>query len=58
MKLKESRSVTCLELEIECSTSATQEVFVEWETAPLETVPLTDELMQTKVLKDTRNFGT
>ena len=34
------------------------EVFVESETAPLETVPLTEELMQTKVLKGARDFGT
>ena len=42
-ELKESRSATCLELEIACCTSATQdcEVFVESETAPSETVPLT-----------------
>ena len=42
-ELKESRSATCLELWIEYSTSATQncEVFVK-----LETVPLTEELMQ------------
>ena len=40
-ELKESKSATCLELEIECCTSATQdcEVFVESETAPLETIP-------------------
>ena len=46
-ELKESRSVTCLELETECCTSATPdcEVFVESETSPLETVPLTEELM-------------
>ena len=37
-ELKESRSTTCIELEIECCTSATQdcEVFFESETAPLE----------------------
>ena len=59
-ELKESRSATCLELEIECCRSATQdcEVFVESETAPLETVPLTEELMQTGVLKGARDFGT
>ena len=40
---KESRSTTCLELEIECYTSVTQDckVFVEPETAPLGAVPLT-----------------
>ena len=39
-ELKESRSTTCLELEIACCTSLTQdcEVFVELETAPSETV--------------------
>ena len=44
-ELKESRSVTCLELEIGCCTSATQdcEVFAESETAPSEAVPLTEE---------------
>ena len=59
-ELKEARSVTCLELEIECCTSTTLdcEVFVESETATLETVPLTDELMQTEVRKGTRDFGT
>ena len=58
-KLKELRSATCLELKIECCTSATQdcEVFVESETAPLETVPLTEELLQTEVLKGARDFG-
>ena len=42
-ELKESRSTTCLELEIGCWTRATLdcEVFVESETAPSETVPLT-----------------
>ena len=59
-ELKESRSATCLQLETECCTSAKQdcEVFVESETAPLETVPLTEELMQTEVLKGARDFGT
>ena len=59
-ELKELRSATCLESEIECCTSATQdsEVFVESETAPLETVPLTEELIQTDVLKGIRDFGT
>ena len=59
-ELKESRSATCLELEIECCTSVTQdcEVFAESETAPLETVPLTEELMQTEVLKGARDFTT
>ena len=54
------RSAICLELEIECCTSATQdfEVFVESETAPLETAPLTEELMNTEVLKGTRDSGT
>ena len=35
-ELKESRSATCLELEIECCTTATQdcEIFVESENAP------------------------
>ena len=59
-ELKESRSATCLQLEIGCCTSATQdcEAFVESETAPLETVPLTEELMQIEVLKGGRDFGT
>ena len=58
-ELKKSRSATCLELEIGC-TSATQdcEIFVESETAPLETVPLTEELMQIEVLRGGRDFGT
>ena len=60
LELKQLRSATCLGLEIECCTNATQdcEVFVESETAPLETVPLTEELMQTEVLKGARDFGT
>ena len=47
-ELEESRSATCLELEIGCCTSATQdcEIFVESESAPSETVPLAEELMQ------------
>ena len=58
-ELKELRSSSCLELEIECCTSATQncEVFVESETAPLETVLLTEELMRTEVLKGARDFA-
>ena len=60
LELKESRSATCLGLKIECCTNATQdcEVFVESETTPLETIPLTEELMQTEVLKGARDFGT
>ena len=59
-ELKETRSATSLELETECCTNATQncEVLVETETAPLETVPLTEDLMQTEVLKGARDFGT
>ena len=59
-ELKELRSTACLELETRYCTSATQdcEVFVESETAPLETVPLTEELMQIEVLKGGRDFGT
>ena len=55
-ELKESRSATCLELEIGCCTSATQdcEIFV----APLESVPLTEELMQIEVLRGGRDFRT
>ena len=54
------RSATCLELEIGSCTSATQdcEVFVESESALSETVPLTEELMQTEVLRGDRDFGT
>ena len=52
-ELKELKSTISLESEIECCTNATQdcEVFVESETAPIETVPLTEELMQTEVSK-------
>ena len=59
-ELKESRSTTCLELEIGCCTSATQdcEVFVESETAPSETVPLKEELRHIEVLRGGRDFGT
>ena len=53
-------SVTCLELEIACCRRVTQDskLFAESETAPLETVPLTGELMQAEVLKGARDFGT
>ena len=46
--------------EMACCTSATQdcEVFAESETAPSETVPLTEELMQIEVLRGGRDFGT
>ena len=39
LELKESRSTTCLELEIKCCTDATQdfEVFIESKIVPLET---------------------
>ena len=59
-ELKESRSATCLELEIGCCTSATQdcEIFVESQTAPLESVPLTEELLQIEVLRGGRDFRT
>ena len=59
-ELKESRSTACLELETRYCTSATQdcEVFVESETAPSETVPLIEELMQIEVLRGGRDFGT
>ena len=58
-ELNESRSATCLELEIEYCGSATRDcqVFVESETAPQETVPLTEEWMQTEVLKGASDFG-
>ena len=58
-ELEESRSATCLELEIGCCTSATQdcEIFVESESAPSETVPLAEELMQIQVLRGGRDFG-
>ena len=58
-ELKELKYASCLKLEIECCTSATQncEVFVESETAPLETVLLTDELIRTEVLKGARDFA-
>ena len=59
-ELKELWSATWLGLDIECCTNTTQdcEVFVESETALLETVPLTEELMQNEVLKGARDFGT
>ena len=46
--LEESRPATCLKLEVECYTSATQdcEVSIELETSPLETIPLIEDLMQ------------
>ena len=59
-ELKELRSATCLELEIGCCTSVTQEceVFVESETGPLETVLLTKGLIQTEVVRGGRDFET
>ena len=55
---EESRSTTCLELEIDYCASATQdcEVSIKLETAPLETVPLKEDLMQTEVLQDAKDF--
>ena len=49
----------CLELEIESCTSATQgcEVFIQSETAPLETAPITEDLMRTEISKGARDFG-
>ena len=60
LELNESRSATYLGLEIECCTNATQDckVFVKSETVSLETVPLTEELMQNEVLKGARDFRT
>ena len=60
LELKESRRATCLGLEIECCTNATQdcEVFAESETALLKAVPLTEELMQNEVLRGARDIGT
>ena len=60
LELKESRSATCLGLEIKWCTNATQdcEVFVESETVSLETVPVIEESMQNEVLKSTTDFGT
>ena len=57
-ELRESRSATCLELEIECCTRVTQdcEIVFESENAPWETVPQSEELMQTEVSKGTRDF--
>ena len=60
LELKESRSKTCLELQIKCCTNATKdcEVFIESETIPFETVSLTEELMQNEVLRGASDFGT
>ena len=54
------KSATCLELWIGSRTSATQvcEVFIESETAPLKTAPLTEDLMQTELSKGARDFET
>ena len=59
-ELKEWRTTTCLELEKGCCASATQdcEVLAESETAPPETVPLTEVLMQIEVLRGGRDFET
>ena len=59
-ELKELRSATCLKLEVGCCTSATEdcEVFVESETGPLETVLLTEGLIQTEVVRGGRDFET
>ena len=59
-ELKELRSATCLESEIECFTSATWdcEVIIKSETASLETVLQTENLMQTEIWKGAREFWT
>ena len=54
-ELNESRSTTCLELEIGCCTSATQDCEVVVESS--EAVPLTEELRQIEVLRGGRDFG-
>ena len=60
LELKESRSTTCLELEIKCCTDAIQdyEVFIESKIFPVETDSLTEELMQNEVRRGTSDFGT
>ena len=60
LELKESRSTTCLELEIKCCTDATQdcEVFIESKIVPLETDSLTEVLMQNEVRRGASDFGT
>ena len=59
LELKESRSATCLGLEIKYCLFATKEceVFVKSETVSLETVPITKELMQNEVPGSARDFG-
>ena len=52
-EVEESRSTTSLELQTECCMETNTEVFIE-----LETVPLTEDFMQTEVLKGARDFGT
>ena len=60
LELTESRSTTCLQLEIKCYTDATQdcEVFSESKIAPLETDSLTEELVQNEVRRGASDFGT
>ena len=56
----DSKKLPQLELWIGSRTSATQacEVFIESETAPLKTAPLTEDLMQTELSKGARDFET
>ena len=69
LELKESRSTTCLQLEIKCCTNAVEikcctnatqdcEVFIESKIVPLETDSLTEELMQNEVQRGASDFGT
>ena len=60
LELKESRSTTCLELEIKCCTDATQdcEVFIESKIVPLETDSPTEELMQNEIRRCASDFAT
>ena len=59
-KIRSRKIEVCNLLRIRNSASATQDcgIFIELKTVPLKTVPLTDHLMQTEVLKSARDFGT
>ena len=59
LELKQSRSATCLGLEIKYCLFTTKEceVFVKSETVSLETVPITKELMQNEVQGSAGDFG-
>ena len=59
-KYQQNQKIQKKHLDIECCTSATQdcEVCIELETASIETVPITEDLMQIQIFKDSKDFET